>query len=75
MLSVSYSHTDKDVKQANGCRLQTQKKAVYRRCKLESHLHTDTTLSHETGNYQWKETEKRTKTVPWDTTILKRLKK
>lgn len=39
MLSVSYSHTDKDIKQANGCMLQTQKKAVYRKCKLESHLH------------------------------------
>ena len=38
-------------------------------------IYIDTTLSHETGNYQWKETEKRTKTVPWDTTILKRLKK
>lgn len=29
MLSVSYSYTDKDVKQANGCMLQELKRKLY----------------------------------------------
>lgn len=29
MLNVSYSHTDKDVKQANGCMLQGVRRKLY----------------------------------------------
>lgn len=38
--------------------LRIQKKGVCRRCYFESPSHTDTTPNHETGNHQWKETDR-----------------